>query len=262
MGVVGRDEGVGIELVVLVVAVLTLLRPSDTLDCGRRIPSGIVLWDSALGALGMPVGDGESWGVEGRGRKAEGAEGLEVRLRSLSLSFAGEGESSIMRTHPEESPPDPRLRSPSESKLGRRGFVCSSRSSLLIDRIDEVEGAGETDTDEGPAFGGGGGGIAIVLLVVLPMRSLGTRVWIFCSNTLTRALISDTICTPLLLDAVPGTPLLVLVELRLETLRLTAGLGTGVRGGKREGVDSDGTVPERARDDEELVGGVARRDIL
>ena len=44
MGVVGREEGVGIELTVLVVAfVLTLLRPSDTLDCGRRMPEGIAL---------------------------------------------------------------------------------------------------------------------------------------------------------------------------------------------------------------------------
>ena len=61
MGVVGREEGVGIELAVLVVAfVLTLLRPSDTLDCGRRTPEGIVLWDKELGALGMPVGEGES----------------------------------------------------------------------------------------------------------------------------------------------------------------------------------------------------------
>lgn len=41
---VGREEGVGIELTVLVVAfVLTLLLPSDTLDCGLRMPEGIVL---------------------------------------------------------------------------------------------------------------------------------------------------------------------------------------------------------------------------
>lgn len=210
----------------------------------------------------MPVGEGDSCGVGG-GRKAEGAVGLdcEVRLRSLSLSFVGDGESSMMRTHPDESPPDTRFRLLSESKLGRRSFGCDERSSLLTDRVDDVEGEGETETDEGPAFGGGGGGgIAMVRLVVLPIRSLGTRVCIFCSRTLTRARISDTIWTPLLLDAVAVTPLLVLVavELRFETLRLTAGLGTGVRGGRREGVKREGKVLERARDGEELVGGVAR----
>lgn len=184
----------------------------------------------------------------------------EVRLRSLSLSFAGDGVSSMMRTHPEESAPDARFRSLSESKLGRRSFDCDDPWSLLIDRVDDVEGAGETETEEGPAFGGGGGGIAVVRLVVLPIRSLGTRVWIFCSRTLTRALISDTIWTPLLLDAVP-VKVLVVAELRFETLRPTAGLGTGVRGGRREGVERDGRVLERARAGEELVGGVARRAV-
>ena len=82
----------------------------------------------------------------------------------------------MMRTQPDESPPDARLRSRSESKLGRRSFDCDARSSLLIERVDDVEGAGETETEEGPAFGGGGGGIAVVRLVVLPIRSLGTRV--------------------------------------------------------------------------------------
>ena len=39
VGVVGRETGVGIELTVLVVAlVLTLLLPSESRDCGRRIP--------------------------------------------------------------------------------------------------------------------------------------------------------------------------------------------------------------------------------
>ena len=47
VGVDGRDEGVGMELAVLVVAfVLMLLRPSvevDSLDCGRRMPVAITL---------------------------------------------------------------------------------------------------------------------------------------------------------------------------------------------------------------------------
>ena len=82
----------------------------------------------------------------------------------------------MMRTQPEESPPDTRFRSLSDSKLGPRSFECDERSSLLIVRVDDVDGAGETETEEGPAFGGGGGGIATVRLVVLPIRNLGTRV--------------------------------------------------------------------------------------
>ena len=42
VGVVGRETGVGIELIVLEVAlVLTLLLPSDVRECGLRIPVGI-----------------------------------------------------------------------------------------------------------------------------------------------------------------------------------------------------------------------------
>ena len=42
VGVVGLEIGVGIELNVLEVAlVLTLLRPSDVRDCGRRMPVGM-----------------------------------------------------------------------------------------------------------------------------------------------------------------------------------------------------------------------------
>lgn len=43
VGVVGRETGVGIELTVLVVAfVLTLLLPSESRDCGRRMPVVVV----------------------------------------------------------------------------------------------------------------------------------------------------------------------------------------------------------------------------
>ena len=56
--------------------------------------------------------------------------------------------------------------------------------------------------------------------------------------------------------------MLAVVELKFETLRLTTGLGTGVRGGRREGVEREGKVLDRARAGEELVGGVARRDTL
>lgn len=107
--------------------------------------------------------------------------------------------------------------------------------------MEDVEGAGDADTLDGPALG-----VLVVRLVTLPIRKRGTRVWIFCSNTLTRARISETICTPRLLAAVLVT---VLVELIIDTLRLIGvGRMAGVRGGRRVGVpDQEGTVVERVR---------------
>lgn len=61
--------------------------------------------------------------------------------------------------------------------------------------------------------------------VTLPIRNRGTRVCILCSKFFTRARISDTICTPLLLDVV----LVVDVVLADAGLRV-AGRVTGVRG--------------------------------
>ena len=139
VGVVGRDEGVGMELVVLVVAVvLMLLRPSvevDSLDCGRRSPEGATLWDKALEArLLLALEVGESIETEDMGRNAVGAEGgLDVRRRSLSLSLTGDGVSSMMSTQPDESPFGVRVRTASASRstlsfrvLGR----VANRSSL------------------------------------------------------------------------------------------------------------------------------------
>lgn len=109
VGVEGRDIGVGIELEVLVVAlVLMLLLPSvdvDKRDCG--LLDGKTLCDKALGArLGMLDGDGDTEvEVIARGRNAEGALGLDVRRLSFSLSFTGDGESSMINTQPEVSPP-------------------------------------------------------------------------------------------------------------------------------------------------------------
>ncbi|KAJ2999996.1 hypothetical protein NUW54_g6857 [Trametes sanguinea] len=85
----------------------------------------------------------------------------------------------------------------------------------------------------------------------LRRSSRGTRVCIFCSKTFTRALISDTICTPLLLDAVGGATVDVLAVLAVndDVARLAAGRGTGVRGGgKRDGLaDRPGCVADLAR---------------
>lgn len=120
----------------LVVAfVLTLLRPSveiDNRDGGRRVfvAVGVVPCDSALGGLLLPVlpVDGGSEEYE-TGRKADGADGLELCLRSRSLSResrdgVGEGESSIISTHPEVSAVGVLLIP--DSKLGPLIFVARS----------------------------------------------------------------------------------------------------------------------------------------
>ena len=85
-------------------------------------------------------------------------------------------------------------------------------------------------TEEGPAFVGGGGAGAddaeeTWRLLILPIRILGTRVWIFWPRTSTRARISESIWTPLLAVA----RLLVPEELMFEIVRLAMGLAAGVR---------------------------------
>jgi hypothetical protein len=85
--------------------------------------------------------------------------------------------------------------------------------------------------------------------LVLPIRSRGTRVWIFCSKFLTFARISDTICTPRLLDVVVvAVPLLTVVEAVEEPIACEAERLAIVLGGMREGVDNDGRVVDLLRD--------------
>jgi hypothetical protein len=76
----------------------------------------------------------------------------------------------------------------------------------------------------------------------LPMRKRGTRVWIFCSKFLTRARISETICTPLLRGF--ETLLEVVVFRRVGELPPKVGRESGVRA-----LPSAGVVLERARPD-------------
>lgn len=109
------------ELAVLVVPlVLMLLLPSvdtDSLECGRR--EGSTLCERTLVALVVrAVGVGELEAFD-NARNAEGALGLEVLRRSFSacLSLIGDGESSMIRTHPEVSATGVRLKSESESML-------------------------------------------------------------------------------------------------------------------------------------------------
>ena len=182
----GLEDGVGMELVVLVVALVPiLLRPSvetESLDCGRRMPVGITLCDRALGALLLlPVEEGESIEEEDMGRNAVGAEGgLDVRRRSFSLSLIGDGESSMIRTHPDVSAPPGVVALPgvlfsaSKSPLCLRDFgIVANRSSRECEDED-VDGAGEAEAFTGT--GGGGIALAALRLVTLPMRSRGTRV--------------------------------------------------------------------------------------
>jgi len=162
VGVAGRETGVGIELVVVV-----LRLPADSRDCGRRMPVFTVLWLRLFDLPDPKAGVGID--VETPGRNAVGAEGLESLRLSLSLSFGGDGESSIIRTHPEDSPPELPLFLLGSTSLRLKSLLrLLEYIELLIDDEDEVavvfvivNGAGEL------AFG---------RLAILPMRNRGTRV--------------------------------------------------------------------------------------
>lgn len=95
-------------------------------------------------------------------------------------------------------------------------LVDFASAALLVAEAGAVEAVGILG--RGKPVGG--------LPLTLPIRRRGTRVWIFCSKFLTLARISDTICTPLFLDAVLATEDMVAVE----GWRLVGVLGTGDRG--------------------------------
>lgn len=161
MGVAGRETGVGIELVVVV-----LRLPADSLDCGRRIPVFIALCIRLLGLLGPEAGEGID--VEPPERNAVGAEGLESLRLSLSLSFGGEGESSMIRTHPEDSP----------LLLFFLGSASLLRLESLLRLLEYIELLIDDDDEDADAFvvTNGAGELAFGLVVILPRRNRGTRV--------------------------------------------------------------------------------------
>lgn len=99
VGETGREDGVGIELVVAVVLALI----AESRDCGRRMATFMVLLNREEPLSFCSIGGAAD--VEAARRKAVGAEGLEARLRSFSASFTGDGESSIMSTQPDVSAP-------------------------------------------------------------------------------------------------------------------------------------------------------------
>jgi hypothetical protein len=112
--------------------------------------------------------------------------GLDARRRSFSFSnsvfvaLTGEGVSSIISTHPDES---------------LTPLVPFFFSFDLFEEILSKLDLGLTTSSIG--LGMVGDLMKLGRPLVLPMRSLGTRVCSFCSRFLTRARISDTICTPL-----------------------------------------------------------------
>lgn len=192
---------------------------------------------------------GEVAEVEALGRKVVGAKGLETRLRSVSVSLTGDGESSMIRTHPEVSVAGVRLVFDSISALRLTGTGLFRSSPLARRDVDRFVVTGVVAT--------GGRGLAMLGLIVevskpfgrpvtLPIRNRGTRVWIFCSKILTRARISVTICTPLLFDVVLEMPLAVLEVDAAEGLRVTTvGRVVGVNGGIRDDDASEENVLER-----------------
>jgi hypothetical protein len=167
---------------------------------------------------------------EAKARKLAADGGLEVLLCSLSFGLTGEGESSIISTQPEEFPAG--VRGFSSLSTLRREDVDRSSVDLRCDWPfpDKLVGF---EFDDGIVKTGGLGRL------VLPIRSRGTRVWIFCSRFLTFARISDTICTPRFLEVVgAATPAVVeaVVELVVcEVERLTIVLGRVREGGVNEG---------------------------
>lgn len=164
VGVEGRDAEVGIELTVLV-----LVLPSDKRDCGLRIPVVFVLWLIALGLREVgPDGDGDNGWLGWCSRKADGAVGLDTLRSSLSLAFKGEGESSMMSTHPDVSCAGVLGSSLTASV---RFFDRSVRPRSSTEDLVEVE---EPAVEEAYEF------VVVArtfdLFDTLPMRSRGTRV--------------------------------------------------------------------------------------
>lgn len=186
MGVEGRDVGVGIELVL--VAVLRLA--PDKRDCGLLIPVFMVLTVSGLPRF-MRVGEGLLLELAS-GRYAR-PEGLDVRLLSRLLSFGGEGESSMMSTHPVESLFFPFSLPLSferrESILRCTVDVETPFSSMLLDLDDLPE---ERPSSDGTAN-------TLLRPITLGLRRRGTRVNDFCRLFSILARIADAICMVLLL---------------------------------------------------------------
>lgn len=141
-GEAGREDGVGIELDV---AVVLRLAP-ERRDCGRRIPVFIVLCAREFPPFRLLLLElllDTALVVE---RNAVGAVGLETRRSCFSLSLTGDGESSIIRTQPEESGAGVRLRSIGSSML--RLCVLTPCSSAAVDFSEPVRVMDDEDDED------------------------------------------------------------------------------------------------------------------
>ena len=199
-------------------------------------------------------GDGTRFTVVAVGRKAVGAGGLEIRRfsfkRFVSLSFCGDGESSMMRTHPDESPTLLfaslwlSLLSSRESTL----FLCDSQLVFAVEEFDAAE-----EAELIPVVGVVNPETELGLPVILGILKRGTRVCIFCSKLRTLARISDTIWTPLFLAIDPVDEVLI-----VDGLRTTVGR-TSPRGLGADGLACVGRVLDRKMLEEffKVVNGLA-----
>ena len=200
----------------------------------------------------LSEGDGTRFTVVVVGRKAVGAGGLEIRRfsfkRFASLSFCGDGESSMMRTHPDESPILLfvsfwfSLLSSWESTL----FLWDSQLVFAVEEFDAAE-----EAELIPVVGVVKPETELGLPVILGILRRGTRVCIFCSKLRTLARISDTIWTPLFLAVDPVDEVLM-----VDGLRATVGR-TSPRG--LDGLTCVGRVLDRMILDEffKAVSGLA-----
>jgi hypothetical protein len=183
-------------------------------------------------------GDGTRFTVVAAGRKAVGAGGLEIRRfsfkRFASLSFCGDGESSMMRTHPDESPILVFV-SFWLSLLSRESTLFLSDSQLVF-AVEEFDAAEEAELIP---VGVVNPETELGLPVILGILRRGTRVCIFCSKLRTLARISDTIWTPLFLAIDPVDEVLT-----VDGLRTTVGR-TSPRGLGADGLAGVGRVLER-----------------
>ena len=204
--------------------------PPETLAFGSLdpvlIPKG---FDPELSIPVLMEGDGARM-VEalGRNKVVDELDNLRLPFAFFSLSFCGEGESSIIKTQPAASSLPLDFLSGSLSLLRRDStlFLWDSQLVLAVETLEVTE-------DEELI------GVAVPMLemtlwrpVRLAIRRRGTRVWIFCSRLRTLARISDTICTPLFLVRDPEDDVVKIVAVREAggRIKLRADTGEGIVG--------------------------------
>lgn len=168
--------------------------PPEGLGFGSRNPVLMVRgFDPELSNPVLRDGDGARMVEEfGRNKVVDEFDSLRLSFTLFSLSFCGEGESSMIKTQPDVSSLFPLFSNfllDSLSLLRRDStlFLWDSQLVLAVDAFEATE-------DEELI------GVAVPVIeatlwrpVRLAIRRRGTRVWIFCSRLRTRARISDTI---------------------------------------------------------------------